>query len=455
MDIFQILFYQPTFNLIVWLTGIFGNIGWAIIIVAFLAKIITIPLTKKQIKNAEKSTQLQIKMKELKKKYKNNQQKLTEETAKLQATALPGQLGGCLSIIIFLILFIQVRGVILDLVNKGYYAYNKVAYSISEQKKADYVKVDLPEGFSDGDHSLSLAIATDNGNQLSKTYNFSVTTDLAAKKAEVIAQYNALNDEEKTTAKTAAESLTTAERAQDFGVYNVTFDSSYYTLTTAQFLIFTTDSTSAYILTDNTPDPTFYLRTPSGQVLDYSTLVVTVDGKVITDNVTYQKGDELNLNFAGVNLSRVASDFGLFNLAITWPYILISILSGITQYFVTKLYSANNAAAAPLPETENKKDDKKKGKKKEEPEEPDFAEAMAQSSKQMNMLFPIMTVMMSLGYLGGSTFIPMGVTLFWTAQNTFVIIQQMISQRKKVAGQISKVWQNVRAKFQKPTIKQG
>ena len=144
----------------------------------------------------------------------------------------------------------------------------------------------------------------------------------------------------------------------------------------------------------------------------------------------------MNLTFFGMNLSKVATDFGVFNFEATWPYIIIALISGLTQYFVTKLYSAGTPTASPE-EEKNKKDDKKK-KKKEEPKEEDFAEVMAQTTKQMNLLFPAMTVLMSLGYLGGASFLPSGVTLFWTAQNAFVIIQQMISQRKTVKQKVLK-----------------
>ena len=441
MDIFQILFYQPTFNLMVFFMDVFGNIGWAIIAIALISKIITIPLTKKQIKNAEQSTVLQAKMKELRKKYKHNEQKLAEEMAKLQAAAIPGQLGGCLSIIIFIILFIQVRSVILDLVNQVYHAFNKVGYTFVGPKKEDYIKLDLPEGFSAGENSLVFEIATDNGNQLNKTYDFVITTD-KEQQIELIKESElALTEGQRTDARNLMLEKETKERAQDFGVYNPDFDKSLVNIPLTQFLFFTTDSTHAYVLTDNTPDTTFYLRAPSGQMLDYGTLKVSLNEEDITAKAEYQQGDKLNLNFAGINMSRVASDFGLFNLAITLPYILLSLFSGLTQFFVTKLYSANTEAAAPIADT--------KDKKKTDDEEPDFAATMAQSMKQMNLIFPIMTIMMSLGYLGGASFIPMGVTLFWTGQNSFVIIQQMITQRKKVIAKVNAFWQSVQVKFKK------
>jgi membrane protein insertase Oxa1/YidC/SpoIIIJ len=143
-------------------------------------------------------------------------------------------------------------------------------------------------------------------------------------------------------------------------------------------------------------------------------------------------------------LSRVATDFDILDLQVTWPYILFALISGVTQYFVTKLYSAGSAATTT---TEDLKDQEKAReskehdhKKKQEEEKPDFAETMAQSTQQMNYIFPAITVLMSLGYLGGASFIPMGVTLFWTAQNGFVIIQQMISQRDRVQKDLEHRW---------------
>ena len=118
----------------IFFSNIFGDIGWAIIIIALLSKLLTLSMTNSQIKNMSKAQKLQKEMAVIKKQYANNKDKQTQELAKLQATALPGQLGGCISVIIFLILFIQIRSVIIDLVNRGYHAYNEVAYTQNLKK---------------------------------------------------------------------------------------------------------------------------------------------------------------------------------------------------------------------------------------------------------------------------------------------------------------------------------
>ncbi len=446
MDIFHVLFYQPTYNLLMLFTSWFGSLGFGIILIALFSKLITLPLTNAQVKNAEKSKKLQVKFKELKEKYKNNQEKLTKEMAKVQAEVLPGQLGGCLSVIVFIIMFVQIRGVILDLVNKGYHSFNEVAYSEVLKKKEDLIKYNLPENLSEGKHTIDLKVVSSGGNTLDKQYEFEVVSNKATRAEALKTELTALTDEEKTQRRTAIEKALASERASDISVFNKDLQAGLTNIELSKFLFFTTDSASAYLIDKNNPDLTFFIRPPSNQTIDYSKAEIKIDNNLITDNIVYQQGDQLGLNFLGVNLSKVASDFDIFNLSITAPYILIAVFSGITQYFVSKLYSGGSVTPDSTTEQKEKEKEKEKAKKKKDKdkkeEEPDFAEMMQNSSKQMNMFFPIFTVAISLGYFGGASFIPMGVTLFWTAQNSFVIIQQMIIQRDSL---IKKVKEKIEA----------
>lgn len=435
MDIFQVLFYQPTFNLLMVFTNWFGNLGVSIILIALIAKLITLPMTSAQIKNAEKSKKLQVKFKELKKKYKHNQEKLTQEMAKLQAEVLPGQLGGCLSIILFIVLFVQIRGVILDLVNRGYHAYNEVAYTQNLEKKEDYVKYALPEALSEGKHTIELNLEASNGKVLNKVYEFEVVANKEQRVESLKQEINNLSEEEREQQKKLIQERATNDRNSDISVYNKALDSGLTNITLGQFLIFTTDSQQVTLLTDNNPDLTFFIRPPSNASIVTDNVSLLIDSNNVSSALEIQSGDTLNLYFAGVNLSKVASDFNLFDLSITAPYILISLFSGVTQFFVTKLYSQGSPSNV---EEKQEITKEKAKKKKEEEEEPDFAEVMAASTKQMNVIFPAFTVMISLGYFGGASFIPMGVTLFWTAQNTFVIIQQMFIQRDSIIKSLNK-----------------
>lgn len=430
MDLFQVLFYQPIFNLMIFFSDIFGNIGWAIIIIALLAKLITIPLTKKQLENSEKAKLLQTETKKLQKEYKHNPEKLAKEMASLQAKALPGQLSGCFSIIIFLILFLQIRGVILDLVNRGYHAFNSVAYEWVQKKDEDSVKFTFTDNILTTTNNVSFTLVTDNGNRLEKVYDFELTKEKSKRMEEIKQVTLNMNEADKKKELEAFEARQKNDRTSDISVYNKILDESLTTITINQFLIFPTETKQVYLVDKDLTTLEFYIRPPSGQTIDYTQMKLVINGVDVTDNTLFTQGEKIPLDFAGMNLSRVASDFDLFNLSVTFPYIILSVLSAVSQYFTTKLYSMQSPA--PDKSGDKKKDKGGKKDKKDDEEPMDMATAMAESSRQMAFIFPFLTLLMTLGYLGGATFFPTGVTLFWTAQNAFVIIQQSIANRKKI-----------------------
>ncbi len=82
-----------------------SNVGVAILIFTFIVKAALLPLSIKQQKNSAKSAIFQPKVAEIQKKYRNNQQKMQEELAKLQAQGYK-PMSGCGSMLLsFLILF--------------------------------------------------------------------------------------------------------------------------------------------------------------------------------------------------------------------------------------------------------------------------------------------------------------------------------------------------------------
>ena len=62
---------------------VFHNYGIAIIIFSIILRLILIPITIKQQKSMKKSAELQEEMKEIQRKYKNNPEKLNQETIDL------------------------------------------------------------------------------------------------------------------------------------------------------------------------------------------------------------------------------------------------------------------------------------------------------------------------------------------------------------------------------------
>ncbi len=74
---------RPLRWLLVLFNGWVGNWGLAIILLTLLIKIVTWPITDKAYVNAERMKLIQPKLQEVKKKYENDQQRMTEETMKL------------------------------------------------------------------------------------------------------------------------------------------------------------------------------------------------------------------------------------------------------------------------------------------------------------------------------------------------------------------------------------
>ena len=83
-DLFREILMRPMANSLVLLyLGLFNNFGLSIIVFTVLIRIATMQLTLKQIKSTRAMSTLQPKMKELQARYKNDRQKLSQETFKL------------------------------------------------------------------------------------------------------------------------------------------------------------------------------------------------------------------------------------------------------------------------------------------------------------------------------------------------------------------------------------
>ncbi|KXK26815.1 MAG: Membrane protein insertase YidC [candidate division WS6 bacterium OLB20] len=416
MDIFHNFFYVPIFNILMVLYQLLSeNLGLAILAVALVAKLVTYPLTRRQINSAEKNREFQERTKDVRKKYKNDQETLAKEMAKLQAEYLPGQLMGCLNLIIVIVLLIQVRNVVINLVNQGVHAFNQVAYAESLKLPEDSVSVTLPEGFEDGQHSLTYVLQASDGARVEYVIDFVRASDDGTRSTllnELRDREANLNEEERAN----LDRLTASWRQANIAVYIPEF----------------------------TPDPVVggdvtqikaFVRPPSQETIDYSSLQVLLDGEEVpADRVSYTQGTSLNFEFIGADLSLVATDIGFSNPAAVAPYVVIAVGVGVTQFFASRIQMGFSSLNKQPDKEEDSKSKKKKDKKdkKEEPEEPDFAEMMQSSTQSMMFIFPVLTTLMSLGFLGGGSIFPAGVSLFWTGQSAFVIIEQLITNRDKV-----------------------
>lgn len=110
--LFQTILYQPIFNLFVGLYGLIPDVGVAILLLTILIKAVLYPLTASSIKAQKSLMELQPKMEELKKKHKDNQQLLAQETMKLYKENKVNPFGSCLPILIQLPVFLALYWVL-------------------------------------------------------------------------------------------------------------------------------------------------------------------------------------------------------------------------------------------------------------------------------------------------------------------------------------------------------
>ncbi len=87
---------------------ILNNYGLAILIFSVLLRLILIPMTIKQQESMKKSAKVQEKMKDIQAKYKNNPEKLNQETINLYKTEKMSPFSGCLTGILQIIIILSV-----------------------------------------------------------------------------------------------------------------------------------------------------------------------------------------------------------------------------------------------------------------------------------------------------------------------------------------------------------
>ena len=90
------------------LYNMFNNYGIAIIVFSLLLRVMLLPITFSQQKSMKKNEKIQAKLKEIQKKYKNNPEKLNQETMELYKSEKMSPFSGCLSGIIQIVLILSV-----------------------------------------------------------------------------------------------------------------------------------------------------------------------------------------------------------------------------------------------------------------------------------------------------------------------------------------------------------
>lgn len=119
--LFHTAIFQPVYNILVFLYNTVPghDFGIAIILTTLFIKTLFIPLSRKQIESQKKMQELQPKLKEIQKKYKDNKEEQTKAMMALYKEHKANPLGGCLPLIVQLIVLIAIYQVIVSITKAG------------------------------------------------------------------------------------------------------------------------------------------------------------------------------------------------------------------------------------------------------------------------------------------------------------------------------------------------
>src|SRR3989339_269137 len=113
---FYRLLYQPLFNLLLWLYDVIpgADLGFAIIAISVLIKLVLWPLTRSTFTSQKALQQLQPKIEELKEKYKDDKEGLTKAMMQLYKQEKVNPLSSCLPLVIQMPILFALYAVLQD-----------------------------------------------------------------------------------------------------------------------------------------------------------------------------------------------------------------------------------------------------------------------------------------------------------------------------------------------------
>ena len=102
IELYNVVLYQPIYNFLVFLYNVIPghDIGLAIIALTIVVKLILLPFSMQGLKSQKALTDIQPKMEELKRKYKDDKEKLAAETMRLYKEQKVNPLSSCLPLLI-------------------------------------------------------------------------------------------------------------------------------------------------------------------------------------------------------------------------------------------------------------------------------------------------------------------------------------------------------------------
>ena len=105
---------RPFYKVLLWIEGIVGNWGWAIVLFTLLVKLILFPLSYKGMMSMQKLKDLAPKMKELKTKYKDDPAKMNMKMMEMYKKEGANPMGGCLPMLLQIPVFFALYRVLLN-----------------------------------------------------------------------------------------------------------------------------------------------------------------------------------------------------------------------------------------------------------------------------------------------------------------------------------------------------
>lgn len=157
IQLFTVIFYQPIFNLLIFLYNnfSFGDLGIAIILLTIIIRLIFLPLSRKAIKSQKSLQDLQPKIEKLKKEHAGDKEKLGKAMMQLYKEHEVNPFSSCLPLLIQLPFFIAVFEIFRDGIGKE--SLTLVYSFLSKPEVVDH----LAFGFLDlSQPSIPLAILT-------------------------------------------------------------------------------------------------------------------------------------------------------------------------------------------------------------------------------------------------------------------------------------------------------
>jgi len=106
----------PLFKLLMWLHGLFGNWGWAIIALTLIIRLLLFPLTYKGMLSMQKMKDLAPKIKEIQAKHKGDPQRMNAAVMDTYKKHGANPLGGCLPLLLQIPVFFAIYRVLLNAV---------------------------------------------------------------------------------------------------------------------------------------------------------------------------------------------------------------------------------------------------------------------------------------------------------------------------------------------------